>query len=131
MKFVIILISLFLLLACKKDKPQEDTAITLQKKWTLEKYSTKDYDANGTLTATNPGLTYGETYDFQANNIVYIYSGYTRYTRTSPYTLFGDSVSFDGYTYAIKNLMSKSATLITRQNTAGGNYFERIYDLKR
>jgi hypothetical protein len=131
MKFVIILISLFLLVACKKDKQQEDTAITLQRKWTLESFSTKDYDANGTLVATYPGNTYGITYDFQANNTVIIYTGYTNYTKTLPYTMFADSVSFEGYTYAIKNLTSKTVTLLRRENDPYGRYAERIYDLKR
>ena len=130
MKFAIILILLFSLVACKKDKPQENTAVTLQGKWILESFSSKDYDVTGKLVATYPGNTYGITYDFQTNNTVVIYTGFTNYTKTLPYTMFADSVNFEGFTYAIKNLTSKNVTLLTRENDPNG-YTERIYGLKR
>lgn len=126
-KLLLSLIVLILLSACKKKN--EEVAISLKGKWTVENFAYKYYD-NNVLNSTYTDAVSGTTFDFQNNGSLVITdpSG----TETYPYNITSDSkVEFDGTIYEIKNLTANSVTLYIREDYAPGEYEEVSLNLKR
>jgi hypothetical protein len=125
MKQVLLLLMLTAtFISCKKDEDPELTG-----KWNLDNIVIKEY-VNNTLTNTDTQPGAGETIDFQANgNVVLTEPGMPSDTFT--YTINGNTVTFDGDTYEIRNLEDNTVTLYYRQDWAVGEYDEVFINLRR
>jgi hypothetical protein len=84
-------ISLFVFIACKKDKDEE---LSLKGLWTLDNVSYKEY-TNGVLTDSDTESGMGTTLDFQNNGTLVTKQGVT--TGSVPYIIKSITVSYTRY----------------------------------
>jgi len=125
----LLLVTMSLLPACKKDHEAAAPAITLQAKWTLDNTVVKEY-LNGTLVynTTMPGN--GTFVDFQSNGNLVVTVGTT--VQSSPYVLLpGSKVQFEGSIYEIRSLTVSGVVLYTRDDYAPNEYDETFISLKK
>lgn len=125
--FVLSLVIMILLAACKKDPKEE---ISLVNKWTIDNSVGKEY-LNGVLINTTTAPGGGTTIDFQSNGNVLI-GHWGSPIESFPYILKPDSkVEFDGDIYEIRNLAASTVTLFLREDFGGGDYDELFINLKK
>ena len=112
------------LVSCKKEEDPE-----LQGKWTVNNIVYKEYMNNSLAnTDTFPGS--GETIEFQSNGTVVISApGQTPESYT--YTQSGNTVTFDGDTFEVRDLGENNVTLFIRDDWAPGEYDETYINLTR
>ena len=119
------LISMILLIACRKDKDE----VSLKGKWTLESVITKQY-RNGSLVNTNTELGNGYKYDFQDNGNLVI-TGFLAGSTASYSILTNSKVKIDGDVFEIRNLTASNVTLFIRVDYTPDQYDELYVNLIR
>ena len=119
------LISMILLIACRKDKDE----VSLKGKWTLESVITKQY-RNGSLVNTNTEPGNGYKYDFQDNGNLVI-TGFLAGSTASYSILTNSKVKIDGDVFEIRNLAASNVTLFIRVDYTPDQYDELYVNLKR
>ena len=119
------LISMFLLIACRKDKDE----VSLKGKWTLESVITKQY-RNGSLVNTNTEPGNGYKYDFQDNGNLVI-TGFLAGSTASYSILTNSKVKIDGDVFEIRNLTASNVTLFIRVDYTPDQYDELYVNLIR
>lgn len=120
------LISVFVFIACKKDKDEE---LSLKGLWTIDNLSYKEY-TNGVLTDSDTESGMGATLDFQSNGTLVTKQGGS--TESVPYVIKSATfVEIDGELYEILNLTANSVTLYLKERYGGNSYDEYFFNLKR
>ncbi len=119
-------ISLFVFIACKKDKDEE---LSLKGLWTLDNVSYKEY-TNGVLTDSDTESGMGTTLDFQNNGTLVTKQGVN--TESVPYIIKSTTfVEIDGELYEIRNHTFNGVTLYLKESYGGNSYDEYFFNLKR
>ena len=123
MRIASILLSFVLLAGCKKDPVP-----TIEGKWDLDKVVEEEY-YDGKLVFAGEQDKTGESIEFRSDGQVVVIdqSG----TRTAPYTISADTISFLSISYLVQNLEENSVILLDHHVHGVGEYHDTWLHLKR